>query len=341
MKAPSFWWRRAGFLALVFLPISIVIALVARLRFRRKGKSFDIPVICVGNPVAGGAGKTPTAIALAALLKEAGYNPVFVSRGYRGRLSGPVVVDPQRHRARDVGDEPLLLVRTAPTIVSKDRAAAVALAEKEGYDAVIMDDGFQNPSLTKDYSFLVVDARRGVGNGLVMPSGPLRAPLGDQLDRADSLVVIGHAPEAQTIVRPAAKRAMRIFEAAIAPDKAVVERLGDLPIVAYAGLGRPSKLFDTLKEIGKPPVKGIGFPDHHRFKPKDANRLLTEGWYHAARLVTTEKDMTRLPGDETILGELKRNSIALPVTLTFDDRVTILRELKPIIERQRRRRRAP
>lgn len=338
MKAPAFWWRQIGLRALCLMPISLVVALVARLRLRGRGRSFDLPVICIGNPVVGGAGKTPTALAIATLLRDAGYKTVFISRGYGGRLRGPVLVDEEIHSAHDVGDEPLLLSRSGPTIISKERASAIALAEESAFDVALMDDGFQNPSVQKDYSFLVVDARRGVGNGLVLPSGPLRAPLGEQLERADSLVVIGHGPEAQTIVRPAAKRAMRIFEAIIAPDAKTVDRLGDDPVMAYAGLGRPSKLFDTLKEIGKPPIASVGFADHHMFTADDARILLSESWYHAARLVTTEKDYARLPEDLSILGELKRNSIPLPITLTFDDQVTILRELKPLIDKYRRKR---
>ncbi len=142
-----------------------------------------MPVICLGNLTIGGAGKTPAALAVAHLLLAAHERPFFLSRGYGGRLAGPVRVDPSFHHAADVGDEPLMLARLAPTIVARDRVAGAHVARSAGASVIVMDDGFQNPSLIKDLAILLVDGRRGIGNGRIIPAGPLRAPLRNS-DRA-------------------------------------------------------------------------------------------------------------------------------------------------------------
>ncbi len=178
MREPAFWWRPAGLMSGLLSPLAAIYGAVAASRMARAGHDAGIPVICVGNPTLGGAGKTPTAIAVAQMLDAAGRRPFVLSRGYGGALAGPVQVDPAHHRATDVGDEPLLLARFAPTIVSRDRAAGADAARAAGAGAVVMDDGFQSPALRKDRSLLVVDGRRGIGNGKVFPAGPLRAATG-------------------------------------------------------------------------------------------------------------------------------------------------------------------
>src|SRR6266849_1029797 len=183
MREPSFWWREpaAGALVPILLaPLAAAYGAVAAARLVRPGNSAGVPVLCVGNLTVGGAGKTPTALALARMLAAAGRRPIFLSRGYGGTLAGPVHVDPKRHRAADVGDEPLLLARSAPTVVARDRVAGAAMAHATGAGSIVMDDRFQSPNLHKDLSILVVDGRRGVGNAQVFPAGPLRAPLDAQ-----------------------------------------------------------------------------------------------------------------------------------------------------------------
>src|SRR6516164_9671279 len=182
MREPSFWWGEASLASALLAPLAAIYGAVARARFRARGRRAGAAVVCIGNFTVGGAGKTPTALAVARMLAGAGEQPVFLSRGYGGTLAGPVLVDPTRHRAQDVGDEPLLLARTAPTIVARNRVKGAAIAA--GASVIVMDDGFHNPSLVKDFSVLVVDARRGIGNGRVIPAGPLRAPLEAQLARA-------------------------------------------------------------------------------------------------------------------------------------------------------------
>src|SRR5947199_2834355 len=185
MQAPRFWWDKPGALAALLSPFASIYGAVAARRLEQPGAHAGIPVICVGNPTVGGAGKTPTALAIARLLIEAGERPYFLTRGYGGKFGGPVLVE-AAHTAVQVGDEPLLLARVAPTVVAADRAAGAQLARENGASVIVMDDGFQNPSLAKELSILVIDGARGIGNGRVLPAGPLRVPLEPQLDRADA-----------------------------------------------------------------------------------------------------------------------------------------------------------
>ncbi|ALK08540.1 tetraacyldisaccharide 4'-kinase [Blastochloris viridis] len=308
MRAPALWWRKPGIAAAMLGPAAWLYGSIAERRLAHAGQRAARPVVCVGNPTLGGAGKTPTAIALAALLAELGDEPVFLSRGYGGRIAGPRVVDPGRDTAAEVGDEPLLLARAAPTVVARDRPAGAALAASLG-SVVVMDDGFQNPSLIKDLSLLVVDAAVGLGNGRVFPAGPLRAPLRPQLDRADAMVLVGDGPSIDAAPLP-------VLRARLEPDAAPLEGLG--PILAFAGIGRPQKFADTLAALGRPPARFVAFPDHHRYSAADASALLD----HAARenlaLVTTEKDRVRLAGDPA-LETLAQTCRTLPVRLVFED----------------------
>src|SRR6185295_300855 len=188
MQAPGFWWKKSGAAAALLSPLAAIYGSVAARRLAQSGERTGVPVICIGNPTVGGAGKTPTAIAVARMLISAGERPAFLTRGFGGRLAGPVIVEPS-HAAAEVGDEPLLLARVAPTVVSRDRVAGARHAIAAGATAIVMDDGFQNPALAKDLSILVIDGTRGIGNGHVIPAGPLRAPLAPQLGRAHAILV--------------------------------------------------------------------------------------------------------------------------------------------------------
>src|SRR5271170_5688472 len=189
MREPAFWWQPGS--GALLSPLGGIYGIVAALRMQSKGRRAGVPVICLGNFTVGGAGKTPAALAVGRLLLAAHERPFFLSRGYGGRLAGPVRVDPAVHTAAAVGDEPLLLARLAPTIVARDRLAGAEAARRAGAGVIVMDDGFQNPALTKDLAILLVDGRRGIGNGRVIPAGPLRAPLETQISEADALVVVG------------------------------------------------------------------------------------------------------------------------------------------------------
>jgi tetraacyldisaccharide 4'-kinase len=266
------------------------------------------------------------------MLKAGGETPVFLSRGYGGRLAGPVRVDPSQHAASDVGDEPLLLARAALTVVAHDRVKGAQAAVAAGASVIVMDDGFQNPSLAKDFAVLVVDGKRGTGNGRVIPAGPLRAPLGAQLDRAQALLVVGEG-DAAGIVDEARRRGLPLFRARLAPDAAFAGSLAGQRVLAFAGIGDPEKFFATLCEAGVTVAATRSFDDHHRYARADVQALCNEAERAGLVLVTTEKDVARMQRDENA-AELAARSRALPVTLTFDDEEGFLRLLR---ERARQR----
>jgi tetraacyldisaccharide 4'-kinase len=318
MREPAFWWRNAGRAAALLAAASAVYAAFAVRRMRRKGIRAGIPVLCVGNFTLGGAGKTPTALALAKMLLQEGERPFFLSRGYGGLLSGPVQVDATLHRARDVGDEPLLLARLAPTIVAHDRVAGAEMARASGANVIVMDDGFQNPALHKDASLVVVDSRRGIGNRRVFPAGPLRAPLEQQLQRTDAVLLVGEGDLPAELRAETESRNIPVFRGRFVPDAEAVAALTGRKVLAFAGIGDPEKYFATLDHAGIQTAARQAFPDHYRYTPADAAVLLRRAEQDGLALLTTEKDFVRLAGDEK-LAALAAQTRTLPVTLVFDD----------------------
>jgi len=323
MREPPFWWRAAGIEACLLTPAAAIYGAVAASRLRREGYRADVPVICIGNPTLGGAGKTPTALAVAHMLKAAGEQPAFLSRGYGGCQPGPLVVTPDRDLATDVGDEPLLLARVAPTVVAHDRVAGVKAAQAAGASVIVMDDGFQNPALAKDFSALVIDGRRGLGNGKVFPAGPLRAPLDAQLARADAVILVGTVGEGAAAAGAAADaRKLPLFYARLEPDREAVAALAGRRVLAFAGIGDPEKVFATLREAGIAVAATRSFADHHRYTPADARALCRQADAEGLTLVTTEKDQSRLLG-EAALWELAGRVRILPVELVFEQAATL------------------
>lgn len=319
MKAPAFWWRpRPGAAALLLAPAAIVYGRIAAARMRRPGLDPPLPVLCVGNFVAGGAGKTPTVIALAGLAREAGLSPAILTRGYGGRLAGPVLVEPAVHGAGDVGDEALLLARAAPTVVSRERPAAFPLLAGLGADIAIMDDGFQSPAVAKTFSLVVADGAVGIGNGLAMPAGPLRAPMAAQLPRADAVAVIGDGEGGWDVARRAARAGRPVLRARLAARDA--DGLRGARVFVVAGIGRPEKVHATLAEAGAVVVGRRDFPDHHPFTADEARGVLAEAATASARIVMTEKDAVRLDGaPDGPLRELRAGAHVLGVDLVPDD----------------------
>ena len=310
MRAPRFWWEKPGLASILLAPLAAIYGGITGVRLARAGARVGIPVICVGNPTVGGAGKTPTALAIAKLLLAVGEKPAFLTRGYGGKLAGPVMVT-AAHRAAEVGDEPLLLARLAPTVVARNRVAGARLAREKGASVIVMDDGFQNPSLAKDLSILVVDGVRGLGNGQVFPAGPLRAPLGPQLARASALLVVGAGPGREDLPEIPA---VPIFHARLEPDDASVAALKGTKVLAYAGIGDPDKFFATLERAGIEAQSWRRFADHHAYDFSDAASLLAEAKRLSLQLVTTEKDRARLTGNAD-LASLAAQTRTLPVSL--------------------------
>ena len=319
MRAPSFWWQPERSLAAHLLsPLGSLVGGVAARRMRQPGISLGVPVICIGNPTVGGAGKTPTALYLARRIARKGHRPSILTRGYGGRVEGPLQVDPVRHRALDVGDEPLLLATVAPTYVARERPHGLAMAVADGADVVLMDDGFQNPSVQKTLSILVVDAAVGIGNGLCVPAGPLRAPLAPQLARAQAVLVVGEGEAGSEVARLARTAGLTVLTGRLAPNAAVMARLIGRRVLAFAGIGRPEKFFATLRGLGVASVATLAFPDHHPFNASDIAALVERAAADDLMPVTTEKDAVRLTA--TPEGrDLLRASVVLPVQLVLEE----------------------
>ena len=317
MHEPAFWYRPSSWISRLLMPLGALYGLVAGQRLQRQGFDAGIPVLCVGNYHVGGAGKTPMVLALTKMLRDLGETPVVLSRGYGGRLRGPIKVDPERHAAADVGDEPLMLARTVSVVVARDRIGGVALARSQGASVILMDDGFQNPAIAKDASLIVIDGDRGLGNGRVFPAGPLRAPLPPQLERTDALIVVGDGTAAKTVAAAIAARGRPVLSAHLRADDASLAPLRGKRVLAFAGIGDPIRFFRTLRANGIEVVRERAFADHHPFSKSEIETLITEAKRDALTLVTTEKDLARLRSGEGVPCWAK-DIVPFAVTLEFD-----------------------
>ena len=304
---PEFWAHR-GLLSTVLEPAAWVYgrAVLARRRWTTPWRA-PVPVVCVGNLVVGGAGKTPVTLSLARWFRERGRRVHILSRGYGGRSPGPLAVDPARHTADEVGDEPLLLAEVAPCWVARDRVAGAKTAIAAGAELLLLDDGFQNPTLAKDLSLVVIDGAYGLGNGRVLPAGPLREPLARGLARADAIVLMGD--DTTGVAAIIASKPLR--QARLVPENsgAVVGR----SVVGVAGIGRPEKFFATLEEAGARLIRTYAFPDHHRYREDELARPLAEAERAGAMVVTTSKDWVRLPR------AIRERVHVFRVTVAWDD----------------------
>jgi tetraacyldisaccharide 4'-kinase len=310
MRAPDFW-QRPGVLPSLLAPAGWLYAAGGWLRQRTTSpRTINVPVICIGNAVAGGAGKTPTVLALAEMLAD--INPHALSRGYGGRLPGPVLVDPATHSAAETGDEPLLLAARLPAWIARDRVAGAAAACAAGAGLVLMDDGFQNPKLAKTISLLVVDSVTGFGNGYCLPAGPLREPADRALARADAVILVGDDGNGGGFTPQTVKP---VFRAGIRPAGDTGDFAGK-PVVAFAGIGRPQKFFDTLAACGAEIVARHAFADHHPYSEAELASIAAE-LKDGVLMVTTEKDHVRLP-------PAWRDRVhGFPVRLVFDDPASV------------------
>ena len=325
MRSPDFWHADSGlmgcFAAGLLAPVGSAWGAATRLRWAiARPHRAAVPVVCVGNLVAGGAGKTPVVLALIRDLRATDAAVQVVTRGYGGRLAGPVQVDPRTHDAATVGDEALLIAAQAPCWVARDRAAGIRAAAAAGAALILLDDGLQNPGITKDLSLVVVDTEYGFGNFRLIPAGPLREPVARGLARADAIVLIGEG-ELPLGVREAGRPVLRATLDAI--DGA---RFAGAPVVAFAGIGRPGKFFHTLRALGADLIAARAFADHHPFAAGEIARLRHEADRAGARLVTTAKDFVRLPPTERAGIEV------LEVEISWQDPAALMRLMSGALE---------
>lgn len=320
MRAPDFW-QKDTLLARALTPLSWI---------WRAGAAWKIAtstafhpgckIICLGNFTVGGAGKTPSAQALQAILRNLGHTPHFLSRGYGGTLPGPHQVNLTTDTARDVGDEPLLLARHAPAWISRDRAAGARAIKAAGADVIIMDDGLQNPSVIKDLGIVVIDGATGFGNGRVMPAGPLRETIKSGFSKVRVAIIIGAD---QTGIRHHIPPHVAVFGARICAQNP--NDFKNTNVVAFAGIGRPEKFYQSLRDCDANIVATRDFADHHMYKPGDIKELQDLAHHHGAHLVTTEKDQVRLPF------ALQHDIKTLRIALEFDDLPGVTKMIETVL----------
>lgn len=298
LKTPAFWYEQdtqaKRLIARSLYPFSLAyLGAHALHQAAIRPREPDIPVICIGNLVAGGSGKTPVALGLMDMIAEHGLagSPCFLSRGYGGTLHGPAAVDPDRHTSRAVGDEPLLLARRGPAFISRDRLAGAQHAAAAGHDLILMDDGLQNPGIAKTRRIVVIDGHKAFGNGMALPAGPLRQRAEAGVRNADAFVILGDDRHGLADRLPEGRP---VFRAHLAPSPGWTPDR-DALYVAFAGIGHPAKFLRTAREQGLTVAGWHEFPDHHPFTPADIERLLSDARAKGARLLTTEKDAARLP----------------------------------------------
>lgn len=327
MRAPRFWLRPPGPLAWLLYPLGALYAAATARNMARAGVRVDVPVISVGNINAGGTGKTPVVIALAQMLAEQDVAAHVISRGHGGSFRGPLRVNERRHRADAVGDEPLLLSAFAPAWIARDRVAGARAALAEGAELLLLDDAHQNPGLARDLSLVVVDAGVGFGNRMCIPAGPLRETVAAGLARADAVVVIGPPDErAAFIAAEPGVRALPVLEGELRPLPTGMPWQG-LKVMAFAGIGRPEKMFATLRGLGADVVRTVPLDDHQPLSLALMQRLEAEAQALGARLVTTEKDAVRLPQ------RLRASVLTLPVRLEFSDPAAVRTLLAGVLAR--------
>lgn len=310
IKTPVFW-NNKGVVSTALLPLATIWATATHLRDRlAKQVSADLPVICIGNLTAGGTGKTPLVSLLYDQLIEAGKSPVIMSRGYGGSQKGPLWVDGMLHTAADCGDEPLMLAEGRDVIIGRDRVlAAQAISNRGIHDIILMDDGLQHPYLAKDMTIGVFDGSAGIGNGRLLPAGPMRVAFDDGVASLDIAFINGDDEHDLT---KAINGRVPIMTGNVVADPTIIADLGDAPLLAFAGIGRPQRFFRTIEKVGGNLVQSLAFADHHPYTQSDLTRLQEDAIRLGASLITTQKDWIRLPT------EWRERISFLPITMQTD-----------------------
>lgn len=316
MKTPEFW-RSKTFTADMLAPFSIFTFFGARIREALKpSKQLRVPVICIGNAIAGGSGKTPVCIALVNQLKEH-HKIAVICKSYKARITSPTLVDVSSHKPDEVGDEPLLIARHAECWVGGDRFETALAAMEAGANLLILDDGLQNPGIKKDFSLLVIDGKIGFGNRYLIPAGPLRDRPDIVFNKSNVIVMIG---EDKDNLLDLYKPQQPTVSATIQPDKSCLRQLRGRPVIAFAGIGYPEKFFDMLKQNDMELVDSFAFADHHQYTSDDQIKLTQKAKELNAQLVTTEKDAVKM--NDAFL----KQCVVLPISIEFEN-YTALQQL--------------
>ena len=320
MKTPEHWSHR-GPVAMALLPLTPVWWLAGHLRQRfATAYRASVPVICVGNLTAGGAGKTPLVAWLFDRLAARGWQPAILSRGHGGSVTTPLWVDPAEHDAAICGDEPLMLADGRDVLVSRDRArGARIIAERGLHDVILMDDGMQNPYLVHDLTIGVFDGAAGIGNGWLIPAGPLRTPLGEGISKIDLAVING---DDETRIASRLGQTMPVFTARLQADTTAIDELGDTPLLAFAGIGRPARFFKSLEAAGGNIQRRLSFADHHPYSQHDLAQIQEDAQRHGAAMITTKKDWMRLPSD------WRAKVAMLPVSMEIDNEDQLITQVE-------------
>ena len=311
IKTPEFWNRRSV-VSILLWPLSLIWAFTVALRnhFARQSTA-ALPVICIGNVTAGGTGKTPVTAFLYDGLCDAGYRPAILIRGYGAAVNAPLWVDPSQHTIDDCGDEALMLAESRDVLVAPDRVGGAHVISLRGiHDVILMDDGMQNPFISKTLSIGIFDGSVGIGNGFLIPAGPLRISLASGVKQMDIALINGND---ETNIAAKLPSSLTRFSASLLPDRAIIDTLGDTPILAFAGIGQPKRFFASLRQAGCNLVHYLAFADHHPYSETDLVRLQEDAMRLGAQLVTTQKDWVRLPAD------WRERIVVLPVALAIND----------------------
>ena len=329
MLFPNFWLEtkhKQSLYPYLLYPISICWMALGKLKIQLTSSyQSPLPVICVGNLTVGGNGKTPTALKIRSLLGDLGYKPHIVSRGYKARIKGPHLVDPTRDSFREVGDEALMMASQGPTWISQNRSAGVKAAANSGANVIVLDDGFQNFSIKKNLSVLVIESSTGFGNGYLIPAGPLREKISTGLKRADIIITIGSPPTQKTFKsKHLFLKKLPLIEGRLVPKKNSLNLKGKT-IIAFAGIAHPEKFRTTLEEVGAIIIKFKAFANHKAFEIQQLNKLLSEARKKEAILVTTEKDFVRIPS------KLQSYFNVLEVNLEIENEKFLIKKLKAIL----------
>ena len=326
IKTPHFW-TELSWQSVILFPVSYIwrFGHYAQQKILNT-KETEIPVICVGNLTVGGSGKTPVVITLCRFLSGIGKSTSILTRGFGGKEKGPIFVSTNLHQSLDVGDEPLMMAHSLDVCVSRNRPlGANHILDKKKYDCIVMDDGLQNPTLKKDLNIAVFDGKFGIGNGFLLPAGPMRQKLEVGIQNIDLVIFNG---KDETGLGQKIPPHIPIFTGELQPDEEIVEKMKNRRVYGFAGIGNPSRFFKTLNNIGADLVGEAHFADHHPYTDADLTQLYEEAMQSGAELVTTQKDWMRLPVD------WRDRVLTVPVRIHFtaDDTIKIVSFLETIFE---------